>query len=350
MGVGMLLAIALIAILVLLVFVIKFEFSAYVSLLLVAMGTAVVAGIPIADVVPVMIEGMGKVLGSVAIIVGLGSMLGRMVEVSGGAEVLATKFTERLGQKRVVAAVTIAAFILGIPVFFDVGFIILAPIVFAFAKIAGLHPVRIGLPVAGVLIVVHVALPPHPGPVAAAASIGTNVGLMTLLGLVLCAIVSVVGFFVAKLLKVEHITLQESPATEALAEGDETGSGASGGGSAPTDLAVRTRPGAGLITTLIVLPIAMIMVGSVTALAASSATCSSRPASARRCRAGSPIRGCRSSSRATSSRSRCGPRRVRPRWRSSPPRGSFNPASPRAATPSCRSSCSRSRCASAPSA
>lgn len=265
MGVGMLLAIALIAILVLLVFVIKFEFSAYVSLLLVAMGTAIVAGIPIADVVPVMIEGMGKVLGSVAIIVGLGSMLGRMVEVSGGAEVLATKFTERLGQKRVVAAVTIAAFILGIPVFFDVGFIILAPIVFAFAKIAGLHPVRIGLPVAGVLIVVHVALPPHPGPVAAAASIGTNVGLMTLLGLVLCAIVSVVGFFVAKLFKVEHITLQESPATEALAEGDETGSGASGGGSAPTDLAVRTRPGAGLITTLIVLPIAMIMVGSVTA-------------------------------------------------------------------------------------
>lgn len=209
MGVGMLLAIALIAILVLLVFVIKFEFSAYVSLLLVAMGTAIVAGIPIADVVPVMIEGMGKVLGSVAIIVGLGSMLGRMVEVSGGAEVLATKFTERLGQKRVVAAVTIAAFILGIPVFFDVGFIILAPIVFAFAKIAGLHPVRIGLPVAGVLIVVHVALPPHPGPVAAAASIGTNVGLMTLLGLVLCAIVSVVGFFVAKLFKVEHITLQE---------------------------------------------------------------------------------------------------------------------------------------------
>ena len=115
MGVGALLAIALVAIIVLLFLVIKAEFSAYVSLLLVAMGTAIVAGIPIGEVVPVMIAGMGKVLGSVAIIVGLGSMLGRLVEVSGGAQALAETFTEKLGEKRVIAGVTIAAFILGIP-------------------------------------------------------------------------------------------------------------------------------------------------------------------------------------------------------------------------------------------
>ena len=277
MGVGLLLAIALIAILVLLVLVIKFEFSAYVSLLLVAMGTAIVAGVPIAEVVPTMIEGMGKVLGSVAIIVGLGSMLGRAVEVSGGAEALAHTFTEKLGQKRVIAAVTIAAFILGIPVFFDVGFIILAPLVFAFAATAGLHPLKLGLPVAGVLLTVHVALPPHPGPVAAAATIGADVGLMTLIGLVICAIVGVVGFYVAKLFKVDRIDLLESPATEAIAAAEArhhsegSGEGGAGGGSGVATQAggvatdTKTRPGAGMVTGLILLPILMIMVGSVTA-------------------------------------------------------------------------------------
>ena len=138
MGTLALLLIALAAIAVLLVLVIKLEFSAYVSLLLVAMGTALVAGVPIAEVVPTMIEGMGKVLGSVAIIVGLGSMLGRMIEVSGGADALANRFTQALGPKWVIAAVTAAAFILGIPIFFDVGFIILAPIVFGALVLNGL--------------------------------------------------------------------------------------------------------------------------------------------------------------------------------------------------------------------
>ena len=293
MGTVALLTIALVAILVLLVLVIKFEFSAYVSLLLVAMGTALVAGIPVENVVPVMIAGMGKVLGSVAIIVGLGSMLGRLVEVSGGAETLATQFTATLGRKRVVAAVTAAAFILGIPVFFDVGFIILAPIVFAFAKASGIHPLKLGLPVGGVLLTVHVALPPHPGPVAAAATLGADVGLMTLIGLVICAIVGVVGFFVSKLFRVDRITLLESPATAALEDDThevpssspheiegvtphENGSAPAGGGSsaattaAPTGgvgLATRAsaRPSAGLIAGLIILPIALIMVGSVAA-------------------------------------------------------------------------------------
>ncbi len=292
MGTAALLTIALVAILVLLVLVIKFEFSAYASLLLVAMGTALVAGIPVDQVVPVMIAGMGKVLGSVAIIVGLGSMLGRLVEVSGGAETLATQFTAALGRKRVVAAVTAAAFILGIPVFFDVGFIILAPIVFAFAKASGIHPLKLGLPVGGVLLTVHVALPPHPGPVAAAATVGADVGLMTLIGLVICAIVGVVGFFASKLFKVDGITLLESPATAALeddahevpssapheiegvtphedgsAAGTPAGGSGGSGGSGGVAVATRasTRPSAGLIAGLIILPIALIMVGSVAA-------------------------------------------------------------------------------------
>lgn len=236
MGVGALLAIAVAAIVVLLVLVIKFEASAFVSLLLVAMGTALVAGIPVEEVAPTMIEGMGKVLGSVAIIVGLGSMLGRLIEVSGGADVLATKFTDLLGRTRVIAGVVIAAFVLGIPVFFDVAFIILAPIVFAFAKIANIHPVKIGLPVGGVLLTVHVAVPPHPGPVAAAATTGADVGLMTLLSLAICAVVAVVGFYAAKIFRVDGIALLDSPAAEAMTQAgaDALAADASGGSAGRT--------------------------------------------------------------------------------------------------------------------
>lgn len=246
-----LLLIALAAVVVLLVLVISIELPAFVALLLVSMGTALATGIPLGDVVPVMIAGMGKVLGSVAIVVGLGSMLGQLIQSSGGADHLARTFTEKLGRKRVIAALTIAAFILGIPVFFDVAFIILAPIVFGFAKIAKINPLKIALPVGVVLLTVHVSLPPHPGPVAAAAQIGADAGLLTIVGLPIAAVVGVVGFFAAKLFKVDKIVLGPSPAseaTEASAEDLKTN---------PDNV-----PSASTVVALILLPIILIMVGS----------------------------------------------------------------------------------------
>lgn len=246
-----LLLIALAAVAVLLLLVIKVELPAFVALLLVSMGTALVTGIPLGDVVPVMVAGMGKVLGSVAIVVGLGSMLGRLIEVSGGADHLARTFTEKLGRKRVVAALTAAAFILGIPVFFDVAFIILAPIVFGFAKVAKINPLKIALPVGAVLLTVHVALPPHPGPVAAAALVGADVGLVTVIGLLISAVVGVVGFFAAKMFKVERIVLGESPASEATV-----------GEAGDAGIDVSRVPSAGTVVALIMLPIILIMVGS----------------------------------------------------------------------------------------
>lgn len=119
MGTGTLLGIAIGAIVVLLFLVIKVKMSAFVSLLLVAVGTALATGIPIENVVPVMQEGMGNTLGSVMIVVGLGAMLGRVIEVAGGADALAHSFTRALGEKHVIAAVTAAAFVVGIPIFFD---------------------------------------------------------------------------------------------------------------------------------------------------------------------------------------------------------------------------------------
>lgn len=163
-----LLCIALAGVIMLLLLVIKAKVQPFVALLLVSLLVALAAGIPAGEVGKVMIAGMGGVLGSVTIIIGLGAMLGRMIEHSGGAESLANYFSRKLGDKRTIAALTLAAFFLGIPVFFDVGFIILAPIIYGFAKVAKISPLKFGLPVAGIMLTVHVAVPPHLCPVAAA--------------------------------------------------------------------------------------------------------------------------------------------------------------------------------------
>ncbi|HHT40834.1 MAG TPA: GntP family transporter [Actinomyces sp.] len=257
MSAGMLLFIAAIAVAVLLFLVIKVKMSAFVGLLLVALGTALATGVPIGEVVPTMVEGMGKTLGNVMIIVGLGAMLGKVIEEAGGAESLATYFTQKLGTTRVIGAVTIAAFILGIPVFFDVGFIILAPIVFGFAKVANINPLKIGLPVGAVMLTVHVAVPPHPGPVAAAEILGVDPGRMIMVALPITAITGLIGFYAAKLIKTDKIKMGPSPATEFLDR--EVVSGGTG-----TSVAEKIKaPSALTVTALILLPIIQIMIGTV---------------------------------------------------------------------------------------
>lgn len=94
----------------LLLLVIKAKVQPFIALLLVSLVVALAAGIPAGDVSKVMIAGMGGVLGSVTIIIGLGAMLGRMIEHSGGAESLANYFSQKLGSKRTIAALTLAAF------------------------------------------------------------------------------------------------------------------------------------------------------------------------------------------------------------------------------------------------
>ena len=221
-----LLCIALAGVIMLLLLVIKAKVQPFVALLLVSLLVALAAGIPAGEVGKVMIAGMGGVLGSVTIIIGLGAMLGRMIEHSGGAESLANYFSRKLGDKRTIAALTLAAFFLGIPVFFDVGFIILAPIIYGFAKVAKISPLKFGLPVAGIMLTVHVAVPPHPGPVAAAGLLHADIGWLTIIGIAISIPVGIVGYFAAKIIN---------------------------------------PPGVALVTSLIVIPIAIIMAGTVSA-------------------------------------------------------------------------------------
>ena len=198
MSTALLLTIAVASVLLLLVMVIKAKVHPFVALLVVSLLVALATGMPVDNIMKVIVDGMGHLLGAITIIIVLGAMLGAIIESSGGAESLAQRFTRSLGVKRTVAALTIAAFILGIPVFFEVGFIIVIPLIYGFTKVARVSPLKYGLPMAGVMLTVHVALPTHPGAAAATGLLHSDIGWVMLLGILVSIPVGVVGYFVAK--------------------------------------------------------------------------------------------------------------------------------------------------------
>ncbi|WAC27483.1 GntP family permease [Ancylobacter sp. SL191] len=183
LGIGPLLAIVIGAIVLLLVLIIHFRVHAFVALILVSLLTAVVAGIPPQAILTTITSSFGSTLGGVALLVGLGAMLGRLLEVSGGAQALADDLVNRFGEKRAPLALGIASLIFGFPIFFDAGLVVMLPVVFTVARRLGGGLLLYGIPVATAFSVMHVFVPPHPGPVAAAELLGADVGLLVLVGL-----------------------------------------------------------------------------------------------------------------------------------------------------------------------
>jgi GntP family gluconate:H+ symporter len=183
LGAGPLLLIAAAAIAVLLFLIIRLRMHALLALIVVSLATAFATGIPANQVVPVLVNGFGTTLGTVALLVGLGAMLGRIVETSGGAKVLADYLIGIFGEKRAPFALGLASLIFGFPIFFDAGLVVMLPVVFAVAHRLGGGVLRYGLPAAGAFSVMHIFLPPHPGPVSASAFFEANVGLVTIAGL-----------------------------------------------------------------------------------------------------------------------------------------------------------------------
>ena len=184
MSAGPLLGIALAAIVLILLLVIKFRIHAFVTRIIVSALTAIAAGIPIAGVVPTMIDGFGSTIASVALLVGLGAMIGRLVEASGGAQSLADALVNAFGAKRAPLALGIASLIMGFPIFFDAGLIVMLPVIFAVARRLDGPVLAYGMPAAGAFSVMHVFLPPHPGPVAAAEFFSADIGYILGLGLI----------------------------------------------------------------------------------------------------------------------------------------------------------------------
>lgn len=284
----LLIAIAVAAIGLLLFLVMKVKLPAFVALLLVAVVTALASGMPPQDIIPTVIAGMGGTLGSVALLVGLGAMLGAIIEKTGGASVLAEKFTEKLGKERVGAALLLASAIIAIPIFFDVGFIILVPIMFSFAKAAGHRsPVYVGVPIAGLMVFIHNLVPPHPGVTGSSILLGADIGLVTLVGLLISIPIGFLAYFTGKFITTKR-NFQIDPVVrsqfDAISSGPQTTSGSSapsipapsstgGGGVAvatqtdvDTDTKATTRPGSFAVIAMVLLPILMIAIGTVGAL------------------------------------------------------------------------------------
>lgn len=190
---GVLLLIAAGAVAVLLVLIIALKMHAFVALVLVSLSTAVVAGVPMSDVAGVVIAAFGSTLGTVALLVGLGAMIGRLLEVTGGAQVLADTLISRFGEKRAPLALGVAALLFGLPIFFDAGLVVFLPIIFSVATRFGGSVLKYALPAAGAFAAMHAVVPPHPGPVTAAVELEASIGLTLLIGLPVAFIAWFVG-------------------------------------------------------------------------------------------------------------------------------------------------------------
>lgn len=178
-----LLLIALGAIITLLILIMRFKVHAFVALTLVSLLTALATGTPYAKIVPTMLGGFGSTLASVALLVGLGAMIGRLLEITGGAKVLADTLINKFGEKRAPFALGVASLLFGFPIFFDAGLVVMLPIIFSVAKRFGDSVLKYAFPAAGAFAVMHAFLPPHPGPVASGELLGVNMGLLVIVGL-----------------------------------------------------------------------------------------------------------------------------------------------------------------------
>ncbi|HEY8163946.1 MAG TPA: gluconate:H+ symporter [Gemmatimonadaceae bacterium] len=174
---------ALLAVVALILLIARFKLHPFVALILVSIAMGAAAGMPLAAAVKAFQDGVGSVLGFIAVVVGLGTMLGKLMAESGAATRIAATLIGLFGERRVHWAVMVVAFIVGIPVFFQVGFVLLIPLVFTIARRTGTSLVKIGISLVAGLSVVHGMLPPHPAAMLAVNAYNADVGLTILYGI-----------------------------------------------------------------------------------------------------------------------------------------------------------------------
>ncbi|EOG8985515.1 gluconate:H+ symporter [Staphylococcus pseudintermedius] len=181
-----------IAIIVLLILIMKLQLNTFVALVITAMVTGILLGMPFDKIVATIETGMGGTLGHIALIFGLGAMLGKLLADGGGATQIADTLIAKLGKKYVQWAMVIASFIIGIALFFEVGLVLLIPLVFTIAKRMNVSQLKIGMPMVTALSVTHGFLPPHPGPVVIAKELGANIGEVLLYGFIVAIPVTII--------------------------------------------------------------------------------------------------------------------------------------------------------------
>jgi len=224
----------------------RFKLNAYVALMVASLALGLGARMALPDIVASFEKGVGLTLGSLGMIIGLGTILGKLLAESGAAEVIASTMVRWLGEGRLDYAVMLVAFLVGISVFFGVGVVLLGPIAFTLARDTRTPILRLALPMAAGLSTAHGLIPPHPGPMAAIVTLKANTGMTILWSVILGLPVALVtGPLLAR-----WVTPRVPVEIGGL------GAQASGGGSAPR------RPSFGLSIFTMLLPVLLMLVST----------------------------------------------------------------------------------------
>ncbi|MFC4852941.1 GntP family permease [Actinophytocola glycyrrhizae] len=249
------------AVAVLLFLIMKVKLHAFISLVLVSVLTAILVGFAPSDIPGVLMFGFADTIGSVALLVAFGVMLGRLLEMTGGAQTLADTLIGRFGEKRAPLALGVASLLFGFPIFFDAGLVIFVPIILTVARRFGGSVLFYALPAAGAFAAMHAIVPPHPGPVAAANLIGANVGLTLLVGIP----IAVVAWYVGVMLVSRFLGARVTVSVPDVIFGEvEDGRGRDGeSGDDDADALTRRTPSFGTVLMLLLIPLVLISFNTV---------------------------------------------------------------------------------------
>lgn len=184
---------AVAGLILLLVLIIRYRMQAMIAILVGAVVIGLAAGMPFELIIKSVNDGMGNTLEGIALLVGLGSMFGAILEISGGAQTLAVTMVDRFGDKKAAWALGITGLVIAMPVFFDAGLIILIPLAFSLAKRTSRSSLYYAIPLLAGLAVGHAFIPPTPGPVLVATMLGVDLGWVIMVGVVCGAFAMIVA-------------------------------------------------------------------------------------------------------------------------------------------------------------
>jgi len=245
----MLLVYALVAVIALIVLIAKFKMNPFIVLVIVSLILGFAIGMPMGTIVKSFETGVGNTLGHIALVIGLGTMLGKMMAESGGAERIANTMIEFFGEKNVHWAMMAVAFIVGLPVFFEVGFVLLIPIAFNIAKRTGTSMVLVGIPMVAGLSVVHGLIPPHPAALLAVAAYNADIGRTIVYALIVGIPTAIIaGPLFAKLISKYVVPNPDNPLISQFVDKDKS--------------AARELPSFGITLVTILLPVVLMLIGS----------------------------------------------------------------------------------------
>ncbi len=254
MSTGALVGLVLFGVALLLALVVFARLHAFIALLLTSLVVAVLGGIPLAEIAGLIQREMGSTLGYIAVVIGLGAMFGEMLQRSGGARSIANTLLRVFGDRFSPLALGLTGLVIAVPVFFDVALIILIPLVYSLARRSGRSLLYYAIPLLAGIAVGHAFIPPTPGPVAVAGLLGADLGWVIAIGVVAGIPATIVGgiWFGRHVSGRVHLEVPEFMDLPSDSTGPQSADNA---------------PGFGLAVGLIALPLALILLGTVSSVA-----------------------------------------------------------------------------------